>query len=188
MFAKTLVCCRGDNKECPKGGGISLGEYGDEWRNSGLGKGDCPSLPGDLFGLYGVKEEDFLGVVSVSLEMLKSVIRRFFGPFSASSGLTFRHCVHTRFGELWFGTNDFPHLMQLSCIVEAVKLKQTGEISNMSGVFKEISQTPSKKFLIARVNTFMSFHVSFQIALKGEFLPAKNAFVWFISYNKERMD
>lgn len=91
MFAKTLVCCRGDNNECPKGGGISLGEYGDEWRNSGLGKGDCPSLPGDLFGLYGVKEEDFLGVVSVSLEMLKSVIdlpyrkKEFYGGHFAKS-------------------------------------------------------------------------------------------------------
>lgn len=33
----------------------------------------------------------------------------------------------------------------------------------------------------------MSFHVSFQIALKGEFLPAKNAFVWFISRMKQNV-
>lgn len=30
VFVKMLVCCRGDNNECLKGGGISLGEYGDE--------------------------------------------------------------------------------------------------------------------------------------------------------------
>lgn len=111
VFVKMLVCCRGDNNECLKGGGISFGEYGDEWRNFGFGKGDCFLLLGDLFGLYGVKEEDFLGVVFVSLEMLKLVICFFFGLFFVLFGLIFRYCVYICFGEFWFGINDFLYLM-----------------------------------------------------------------------------